>query len=1040
MLALTIIGCIAVFAASLFLFRRELDDSMNTTVEVAATVAYNEISEMKVKAQVAAFGIQSNRDMIEALMNDDRERIIHLANSLKNMTQVDFCNILYPDGTVITRTHAPETYGDNISNQPHVALAKQGYSTTVITQGAVIKLGVYAGAPIYDYEMNMIGVVSMGFRLDIQEFSFRLADVTGCEVSVFLSDERISTTLLNPDGTYALGAKAPTDVSQRVLAGEAFQGVVLLSGNTVLTKYVPLFSINNNVIGMLFVGYDTTADESKMQVFIATGLLLTFIVLMLCAALAVPISGVVKDQLDNLIKKTIVQQKELEQMLAHNQSQLTKLNLMVKAANIGLWDFEVQNDDPFNPLNPHTYTDNYRNLLGYTNEKDFPNVMGSWRSIVHPDDAERVTDSFRNHLFDLSGGTPYREEYRMLKKDGEYAHYIAFCETLRDDNGYPLRASGAMMDITDEKEANERLRNARDLAEAANRSKSIFLANMSHEIRTPMNSIIGFSELAQDDEVSEKTRQYLSNISENALWLLDIINDILDNSKIESGKISLENISFDIHELITQCQEAFIPKTIDKDFTFFCYAEQIRGKRVIGDPIRLRQILTNLLSNAAKFTSTGTIKLYTSVRETDNKRMTVKFEVQDSGIGMSPENVENIFKPYVQADDSVTRKFGGTGLGLPISKSIVELMGGELEVQSIQGVGSTFSFELEFELATEKSGDKALLLGTTEKPCFDADILICEDNLLNQQVICDHLTRVGIRTTVACDGQQGVEIVETRMKSLAEASAAGEEKPKIPFDLVFMDIHMPVMDGLEAASRISEICPKMPIIALTANIMANDVELYKSRGMLDLLSKPFTSQDLWKCLLKHLPVVDYITQSNQSLAEEEDMALRQLQVYFAQSNKTIIENLKNALDNNDYKLAHRMVHTLKSNAGQIGETALQKIAAETELMLSDGENKLPKKQLAVLEKELNPVLEKLSAMITEQSEDINHVDNKEALKIIEKLEPLLKQHSTECMNMLDEIRSIPNSQKLLQCVDEFEFKQAMAELLLIKERLNKKND
>jgi len=878
MIALTVLGCIAVFAASLFLFRRELDESMHTTVNVAALVVENEIAEMKIKAEVAAYGLQSNRDMIEALLNDDRERIIHLANALRNMTQVDFCNILYPDGTVITRTHAPDTYGDNISNQPHVAKAKEGYSTTNITQGAVILLGVYAGAPIYDNDNNLIGVVSMGFRLDVQEFPHRLKELTGCDISVFFKDERISTTLTDNEGTLAVGTSVSPDISQRVLSGETYSGVMLLFGNTVLTRYTPLFGADNKPVGMYFIGYDTSVDESKMQIFIATGLLLTFVVLMLCAALAVPISGVVKDQIDNLIM---------------------------------------------------------------------------------------------------------------------------------------------------------RLRDARDAAEAASRSKSVFLANMSHEIRTPMNSIIGFSELAQDDKISVKTRQYLSNISENALWLLDIINDILDNSKIESGKITLENISFDVHDLVVQCQDSFIPKTVDKQFSFFCYAEPVRGRRIIGDPIRLRQVIMNILSNAAKFTVAGTIKLYTTVREIDSKHIAINFEIQDTGIGMSPEHVEYIFKPFMQADDSVTRKFGGTGLGLTISKNIVEIMGGTLCVQSTQGHGSTFAFELIFELAGENT-DNSLLLGTTEKPCFDAEVLICEDNFLNQQVICDHLSRVGIKTAVAHDGKEGVDIVKNRFA----------DKSKPPFDLIFMDIHMPVMDGLEAASQISEILPDTPIVALTANIMANDVETYKSRGMLDLLSKPFTSQDLWKCLLKHLPVVDYVPENTQQLAEHENKALRQLQVYFVDRNSVTMRKIHNAINSNDITLAHRLVHTLKSNAGQIGENALQHAAAETEMMLIDGENRLIRGQLSILEKELNHTLMNLQSHLEKFTAEktIETADYIKANEIIDKLEPLLKQHKTECMNMLDDIKTIPGSEQLYKYVDDFEFRKACAELSKIKERMKKSND
>jgi len=879
MIALTILGCIAVFAASLFLFRRELDESMYTTVNVAALVVENEIAEMKIKAEVAAYGLQSNRDMIEALINNDRERIIHLANSLRNMTQVDFCNILYPDGTVITRTHAPDTYGDNISNQPHVAKAKEGYSTTNITQGAVILLGVYAGAPIYDNDNNLIGIVSMGFRLDVQEFPLRLKELTGCDVSVFFKDERISTTLTDNEGTSAVGMSVPSDVSQKVLSGgETYSGVMLLFGNTVLTRYTPLFGADNRPVGMFFIGYDTSVDESKMQIFIATGLLLTLVVLMLCAALAVPISGVVKDQIDSLIM---------------------------------------------------------------------------------------------------------------------------------------------------------RLRDARDAAEAASRSKSVFLANMSHEIRTPMNSIIGFSELAQDDKISVKTRQYLSNISENALWLLDIINDILDNSKIESGKITLENISFDIHDLVVQCQQAFTPKTVDRQFSFFCYAEPVRGRRIIGDPIRLRQVIMNILPNAAKFTVVGTIKLYTTVREIDSKHIAINFEIQDTGIGMSPEHVEYIFKPFMQADDSVTRKFGGTGLGLTISKSIVELMGATLCVESIQGQGSTFAFEIIFELAGENT-DNSLLLGTTEKPCFNAEVLICEDNYLNQQVICDHLSRVGIKTAVAHDGKEGVDIVKNRFA----------DKSKPPFDLIFMDIHMPVMDGLEAASLISEILPDTPIIALTANIMANDVETYKSRGMLDLLSKPFTSQDLWKCLLKHLQVVDYVPENTKQLEEHDDKALKQLQVYFVGNNSMTMAKINNAIKVNDITLAHRLVHTLKSNAGQIGEIALQNVAAETEKMLIGDENRLVKGQLDLLEKELNYTLSSLKAYLKKFNADepLETADDKKAKEIIDRLEPVLMQHSTECMNMLDDIKTIPGAEQLYKYVDDFEFKKACVELSKIKERLKKNND
>jgi len=1027
MIALTILGCIAVFAASLFLFRRELDETMHRTVEVAAMIVENEIEEMKIKAQVAAFGMQSNPDLIQALVNEDRDQIIYLANALKIMTQIDFCNIIDREGYVITRTHAPNNYGDNILNQPHVSMAKSGYSESIITQGAIIGLGVYAGAPVYDDEMNLVGIISLGFRLDVQELAYRLKEITGCDVTIFRGDERVSTTLLDEDGLYALGTTIAPDVVETVLAGETHKGALQLYGNTVLTIYTPLRGDSDNIVGMYFVGYDTSEDESKMQVFITIGLLLTFVVLLVCTALAVPVSGVIKDQLDKMMVTTAKAHKDLEVAYEQNELQLLKLNLMVKASNIGLWDFEVVKDDPFNPTNTHIYSDTYRHMLGYTDESDFPNRYASWRYLVHPDDAERVSNAFKAHLFDKTGKTPFREEYRMLKKDGIYAFYISFCETIRDEEGFPLRASGAMMDITEEKLIQERLRNARDTAEAANRSKSVFLANMSHEIRTPMNSIIGFSELAQDDDVPDKTRTYLSNISENAIWLLSIINDILDNTKIESGKIVLEHIPFNLQDVIDQCQSAILPKTVDKGFTFLCYAEPFGDKKIVGDPVRLRQVLMNLLSNAAKFTSTGSVKLYAHNEYIDDKEATVSFVIKDTGIGMSPEHVANIFDPYMQADDSVTRRFGGTGLGLPISKSIVELMGGELAVESTPGIGSTFSFELTFDLVDDESDLYKAMLTHTEKPSFDAEVLTCEDNALNQQVISNHLSRVGIRTILAENGKEGVDIVKERFKN-------GEK----PFDLIFMDIHMPVMDGLEAATKITEMGIETPIIALTANIMASDVDLYKSSGMLDLVGKPFTSQELWKCLLKYLPVVDYVPENIQERAEKDDKALTQLRVYFAESNITTIAKITDALNDGDIKLAHRLVHTLKSNAGQIGEKKLQKAASDAENILEDGKTRLSQEQVNSLEEQLNKVIIKLRPLTDKTSKPalMQVADDKKILEILNKLEPILKQHSTECMNMLDDIRSIPYSDELARCVDEFEFKKAIIELSALKERLN----
>jgi len=567
----------------------------------------------------------------------------------------------------------------------------------------------------------------------------------------------------------------------------------------------------------------------------------------------------------------------------------------------------------------------------------------------------------------------------------------------------------------------------REEAEVASRTKSAFLANMSHEIRTPMNSIIGFSELAQDDDVSPTTKQYLGNITENAKWLLNIINDILDSAKIESGKITLEHIPFDLQNVVAQCQSAVLPKTAEKGIKLYCYAESLHGKRLVGDPIRLRQVFMNLLSNAVKFTDKGTIKLLASITSHDDESATVNFEMKDSGIGMSPEQIENIFEPFMQADESVTRKFGGTGLGLPITKNIIDLMGGTISVESTPGVGSNFSFCLTFELTDDSSDlpSQKAQFNETERPTFIGEILICEDNLLNQQVVCEHLARVGVSTMVAENGKVGVETVKKRLEN-------GEK----PFDLIFMDIHMPVMDGLEAAYKIAELETKTPIVALTANIMSNDLELYRASGMVDCLGKPFTSQELWKCLIDYLPMVEKVTVDATQQSAEENESLKHLCVYFIKSNKDTITNIKQALDSGDIKKAHRLTHTLKSNAGQIGEKQLQKAAAETEQLLSKGKEFITETQISILEAELISVLDKLTPLFgTDNKVKTESAGVEKSIELLNELEPMLAQRNPQCLALLDEISTIPGSEDLVRYVDELDFSPAIEELGKLKESL-----